>query len=107
METPGLGIPEVLVWREAFGYFSFKICVLLSVTNAELLNLIQVYRALMDAVVLDWTISLADKDRMKTCVVTYLAQEAKESTTIDPFMPKTRTFLLENLRPNHVSSSMT
>jgi len=62
---------------------------------------IQVYRALMDAVVLDWTISLADKDRMKTCVVTYLAQEAKESTTIDPFMPKTRTFLLENLRPNH------
>ena len=77
------------------------------VTNAELLNLIQVYRALMDAVVLDWTISLADKDRMKTCVVTYLAQEAKESTTIDPFMPKTRTFLLENLRPNHVSSSMT
>ena len=61
----------------------------------------------MDAVVLDWTISLADKDRMKTCVVTYLAQEAKESTTIDPFMPKTRTFLLENLRPNHVSSSMT
>jgi len=62
---------------------------------------IQVYRALMDAVVLDWTISLADKDRMKTCVVTYLAQEAKESTTIDPFMPKTRTFFLENLRPNH------
>merc|ERR1719189_207657 len=62
---------------------------------------IQVYRALMDAVVLDWTIFLADKDRMKTCVVTYLAQEAKESTTIDPFMPKTRTFLLENLRPNH------
>ena len=60
----------------------------------------------MDAVVLDWTISLADKDRMKTCVVTYLAQEAKESTTIDPFMPKTRTFFLENLRPNHVSSKL-
>ena len=60
----------------------------------------------MDAVVLDWTISLADKDRMKTCVVTYLAQEAKESTTIDPFMPKTRTFLLENLRPNHVSRKL-
>ena len=60
----------------------------------------------MDAVVLDWTISLADKDRMKTCVVSYLAQEAKESTTIDPFMPKTRTFLLENLRPNHVSSKL-
>ena len=76
------------------------------VTNAMLLNLIQVYRALMDAVVLDWTISLADKDRMKTCVVSYLAQEAKESTTIDPFMPKTRTFLLENLRPNHVSSKL-
>ena len=76
------------------------------VTNVELLNLIQVYRALMDAVVLDWTISLADKDRMKTCVVTYLAQEAKESTTIDPFMPKTRTFFLENLRPNHVSSKL-
>ena len=77
-----------------------------TVTNAVLLKLIQVYRALMDAVVLDWTISLADKDRMKTCVVSYLAQEAKESTTIDPFMPKTRTFLLENLRPNHVSSKL-
>merc|ERR1719189_2687554 len=68
---------------------------------------IQVYRALMDAVVLDWTISLADKDRMKTCVVTYLAQEANESTTIDPFMPKTRTFLLENLRPNQSYQSRT
>ena len=81
-------------------------CLIWIVTNVELLNLFQVYRALMDAVVLDWTISLADKDRMKTCVVTYLAQEAKESTTIDPFMPKTRTFLLENLRPNHVSSKL-
>jgi len=56
-----------------------------------------VYRTLRDAVVLDWTISLADKDKMKTCAVTYLAKEANESTTIDPFMPRTRTFLLEHL----------
>ena len=60
----------------------------------------------MDAVVLDWTIYLADKDKMKTCAVTYLDKEANESTTIDPFMPKTRTFFLENLRPNHVSSKL-
>ena len=68
---------------------------------------LQVYRTLMDAVVLDWTISLSDKDRMKSCAVTYLPkEEAKESTiTIDPFMPKSRTFLLENLRPNTVSFS--
>ena len=63
---------------------------------------IQVYRALMDAVVLDWTISLADKDKMKTCAVTYLAKEANESTTIDPFMPRTRTFLLEHLHTGQV-----
>ena len=25
VETPGLGIPEILVWREAFGYFSLNI----------------------------------------------------------------------------------
>ena len=64
----------------------------------------QVYRTLRDAVVLDWTISLADKDKMKTCAVTYLAKEANESTTIDPFMPRTRTFLLEHLLTGQVSS---
>ena len=62
------------------------------------------YRTLRDAVVLDWTISLADKDKMKTCAVTYLAKEANESTTIDPFMPRTRTFLLEHLLIGQVSS---
>ena len=62
------------------------------------------YRTLRDAVVLDWTISLADKDKMKTCAVTYLAKEANESTTIDPFMPRTRTFLLEHLLTGQVSS---
>merc|ERR1711953_1461470 len=62
---------------------------------------IQVYRALMDAVVLDWTISLADKDRMKTCAVTYLSKDQNTAPTIiRPFMPQTRTFLLENLTPN-------
>ena len=65
---------------------------------------LQVYRTLRDAVVLDWTISLADKDKMKTCAVTYLAKEANESTTIDPFMPRTRTFLLEHLLTGQVSS---
>ena len=58
----------------------------------------------MDAVVLDWTISLADKDRMKTCAVTYLSTENQEKAkTIDPFMPQTRTFLLQDLTPNQVS----
>ena len=67
---------------------------------------LQVYRALMDAVVLDWTISLADKDRMKTCAVTYLSKEkAAKATTIQPFMPPTRTFVLENLTPNQVINS--
>ena len=68
------------------------------------LFVLQVYRTLRDAVVLDWTISLADKDKMKTCAVTYLAKEANESTTIDPFMPRTRTFLLEHLLTGQVSS---
>ena len=67
---------------------------------------LQVYRALMDAVVLDWTISLADKDRMKTCAVTYMSKEkAAKATTIQPFMPPTRTFVLENLTPNQVINS--
>ena len=70
-------------------------------------SFLQVYRALMDAVVLDWTISLADKDRMKTCAVTYLSKDQQQTsaspTTIQPFMPQTRTFLLENLTPNQVS----
>ena len=67
-------------------------------------SFLQVYRALMDAVVLDWTISLADKDRMKTCAVTYLSKDQKAAPTIiRPFMPQTRTFLLENLTPNQVS----
>ena len=70
-------------------------------------SFLQVYRALMDAVVLDWTISLADKDRMKTCAVTYLSKDQQQTsaspTTIQPFLPQTRTFLLENLTPNQVS----
>ena len=60
----------------------------------------------MDAVVLDWTISLADKDRMKTCAVTYLSTEHPEkANTIDPFMPQSRTFLLQDLTPNQVSTN--
>jgi hypothetical protein len=73
--------------------------------NNSKYSLFQVYRTLMDAVVLDWTISLADKDRMKTCSVTYRAideVEEEEAKTIDPFMPKTRTFLLEQLQSNQV-----
>ena len=58
----------------------------------------------MDVVVLDWTISLADKDKMRACAVTYSAKEANETTTVDPFMPKTRTFLLEHLHPGQVSN---
>ena len=74
------------------------------IENFFIFFVLQVYRTLRDAVVLDWTISLADKDKMKTCAVTYLAKEANESTTIDPFMPRTRTFLLEHLLTGQVSS---
>ena len=74
------------------------------IENFFIFFVLQVYRTLRDAVVLDWTISLADKDKMKTCAVTYLAKEANESTTIDPFMPRTRTFLLEHLLTGQVST---
>ncbi len=56
----------------------------------------------MDAVVLDLTISLADKDRMKTCTVNYASEDGQERKTINHFMPKSRTFLLDSLSPNKV-----
>ena len=75
---------------------------------------LQVYKTLSDSVILDWYISLYDKDRMSSCTVTYspaaaaglnASSEALEegrggdSVVLD-FLPRRRTFLLQSLSPN-------
>ena len=76
---------------------------------------LQVYKTLSDSVILDWYISLYDKDRMSSCTVTYspaaaaaglnATSEALEeggggdSVVLD-FLPRRRTFLLQSLSPN-------
>ena len=72
--------------------------------------LAQVYKTLSDGVILDWYISLTDKDRMSTCDVAYAKANvtaADEDDTegglmllISPFLPRQRTFLLRSLEAN-------
>ena len=79
------------------------------------LSLLQVYKTLSDSVILDWYISLYDKDRMSSCTVTYSPASAAaglnatsealeeggggDSVVLD-FLPRRRTFLLQSLSPN-------
>ena len=77
---------------------------------------LQVYKTLSDSVILDWYISLYDKDRMSSCTVTYSPADAAaglnnatsealeeggggDSVVLD-FLPRRRTFLLQSLSPN-------
>jgi hypothetical protein len=68
-------------------------------------HFLQVYKSFSDAVVLDWFISLADKDRLSHCEVTYSKQlrNARDVThsddviVISPFLPVSRTFVLKPL----------
>lgn len=65
----------------------------------------QVYRTLSDAVILDWYISLNDKDRMSTCDVIYAPDDGGNNATSDslllsPFLPRQRTFVLRWLEPD-------
>jgi hypothetical protein len=86
------------------------------------ITLFQVYKSFSDAVLLDWFISLTDKDRMSHCDVTYFklkgdsddvitAKEnsddvitAKENSddvmVVSSFMPTSRTFVLKPLEAN-------
>ena len=64
--------------------------------------------------ILDWYISLYDKDRMSSCTVTYSptiitqftsnatgdVAEVEEDTVVLDFLPRRRTFLLQSLSPN-------
>ena len=63
--------------------------------------LLQVYKTLSDSVILDWYISLYDKDRMSSCTVTYSPTELNttDENVLD-FLPRRRTFLLQSLAPN-------
>ncbi len=64
------------------------------------------YRTLSDAVVLDWYISLNDKDRMSTCDVIYSSEEnggngtSSSTFLLSPFLPRQRTFVLRWLEPD-------
>ena len=65
----------------------------------------QVYKTLSDSVILDWYISLYDKDRMSSCTVTYSPVAAPVGGTnatnkVLDFLPRRRTFLLQSLAPN-------
>ena len=70
------------------------------------LSFLQVYKTLSDSVILDWYISLYDKDRMSSCTVTYSPAAASvggiNATTnkVLDFLPRRRTFLLQSLAPN-------
>ena len=61
-----------------------------------------------DSVVLDWYISLTDKDSISTCDVAYYGSnpskgEAKtddHKQMLSPFLPTSRTFLIKELWPD-------
>ena len=76
---------------------------------------LQVYKTLSDSVILDWYISLYDKDRMSSCTVVYspkiisrfnatggISEKEKDEddTVALNFLPRRRTFLLQSLSPN-------
>ena len=63
------------------------------------------YKTLSDSVILDWYISLYDKDRMSSCTVTYSPEfnataEVFDDSVVLDFLPRRRTFLLQSLSPN-------
>jgi hypothetical protein len=68
-----------------------------------------VYKTLSDSVILDWYISLYDKDQMASCTVTYSpvyggggndVNSTSSSSVVLPFLPRRRTFLLQSLSSN-------
>ena len=70
-----------------------------------LLSFLQVYKTLSDSVILDWYISLYDKDRMSSCTVTYSPVAVSvgginATNEVLDFLPRRRTFLLQSLAPN-------
>ena len=63
------------------------------------------YKTLSDSVILDWYISLYDKDRMSSCTVTYSPAAASvgginATNKVLDFLPRRRTFLLQSLAAN-------
>ena len=63
------------------------------------------YKTLSDSVILDWYISLYDKDRMSSCTVTYSPAATSvgginATNKVLDFLPRRRTFLLQSLSPN-------
>ena len=76
----------------------------IDVPRSRLLS-VQVYKTLSDAVLLDWFISLNDKDTMSECDVAYTAVNATSSASsgaylLSPFLPRHRSFVLPTLEPD-------
>ncbi len=117
---------EVQFLLEIYHIFKLPLPMMASVYNVFMpfvnVTLFQVYKSFSDAVLLDWFISLTDKDRMSHCDVTYFklkgdsddvipAKEnsddvitAKENSddvmVVSSFMPTSRTFVLKPLEAN-------